>query len=73
LRWIYPSSFLVTKQNLDSGFARYEIRERFDEEGESRFEVNAICGEDHIVLVRDGRRKWVTPGMKRRWNGKMEG
>ena len=59
------SSFLVTEQNFD-GFVRYKIRECFDQERESWFEVDAICGENHVVFMRDGRRERVTPGMKKK-------
>ena len=50
---------------------RCKIRERLDEERESWFEVDTICGENHVVLVRDGGWERVAPGMKR-YEGRRE-
>lgn len=42
---------------------RCEVGESFNEKRESGFEVNAIGGEDHVVIVWDVRWERVTPGM----------
>ena len=64
----YPSPFFVTEENLD-GFVKHKVLEGFDEEGESRFGVDAIGGEDQVVFIRDGRWERVTPGMRRGYDG----
>ena len=62
---MHLSPFLVTEQDL-GGLVGDEIREGLDQEWESRFKVNAICGEDYVVFAWDGRWEWATPGMRKK-------